>query len=116
MNFATLGDALGARRSSHHAVHFIEGDNAERTLAFGELFSRALGLLHHFQACGAGPGSEMILLVDRNEQLIDAFWACVFDGIVADYPSPDWIDAYRLPLSRHDQHVNNPASRADRRL
>lgn len=116
MNFATLGEALGARRSSHHAVHFIEGDNAERTLPFGELYSRALGLLHHFQAWGARPGSEMILLVDRNEQFIDAFWACVLGGIIVVPLAPGTTDAHRLKVFRVLQKLKQPHLCTDQKI
>ena len=116
MNFATLGEALGARRSSHQAVHFIEGDNAERTLPFGELYSRALGLLHHFQACGARPGSEMILLVNRNEQFIDAFWACVLGGIIVVPLAPGTTDTHRLKFFRVLQKLKQPHLCTDQKI
>src|SRR5690242_12775420 len=83
MNFKTLCDALMERRASARTITYIEGASNEKTLCFGELYERALGLLHHFQARGAHPGSEMILLLERNEQFIDAFWACLLGGIIA---------------------------------
>ena len=65
MKIAALSEALIERRSSQRTIHYIEGDNTERALPFGELHSRALGLLHHFQSCGATAGSEMILQIGR---------------------------------------------------
>ena len=58
MNFTTLDSALAARLTSNRAIHYIEGEGNERTLPFSALYSRAAGLLHHFQSCGARPGSE----------------------------------------------------------
>lgn len=116
MNFVTLDAALGARRSSKRAIHYIEGDNNERTLPFGELYARALGLLHHFQACGAGPGSEMILLADRNEQFIDAFWACVLGNIIAVPLAPGTTDEHRLKFFRVLEKLKQPHLCTDQKI
>jgi acyl-CoA synthetase (AMP-forming)/AMP-acid ligase II len=100
MNFATLNDALIERRSSRRTITYIEGENNERELPFGDLHSRALGLLHHFQACGATPGSEMILLLDSNAQFVDAFWACLLGNIIAVPLAPGASDEHKLKFFR----------------
>lgn len=108
MKFATLNDALIERRSSQRIIHYIEGENNRRELPFNELHSRALGLLHHFQACGAGPGSEMIVLVDSNAQFIDAFWACVLGNIIAVPLAPGTTDEHKLKFFRVLEKLKQP--------
>ena len=108
MNFATLNEALAARRSSNRAIHYIDGENNERTLPFSQFHARASGLLHHFQSCGASPGSEMVLLVDRNEQFIDAFWACVLGNIIAVPLAPGATDEHRLKFFRVLRKLKQP--------
>src|SRR5687768_17593954 len=95
VKFATLAEVLEARHASTRAVNYIEGQNDEKAFSFSEIYTRALGLLHHFQSCGAAPGSEMILLLDRNEQFIDAFWACMLGGIIAVPLAPGSNDEHR---------------------
>ena len=116
MNFTTLNEALTARRSSDHAIHYIEGESNERTLPFSALYSRAAGLLHHFQSCGAGPGSEMILLLDRNEQFIDAFWACMLGNIIAVPLAPGATDEHRLKFFRVMRKLKQPHLCTDRKI
>ena len=108
MKFATLKDALIERRASKRTIHYIEGESNERQLPFSELHSRALGLLHHFQACGTTPGSEMILLVDSNAQFIDAFWACVLGNIIAVPLAPGATDEHKLKFFRVMEKLKQP--------
>ncbi len=116
MDFATLNEALAARRSSNRTINYIEGESTERTLPFKELYSRATGLLHHFQARGAGPGSEMILLVDRNEQFVDAFWACVLGNIIAVPLAPGATDEHRLKFFRVLRKLKQPHLCTDQKI
>jgi acyl-CoA synthetase (AMP-forming)/AMP-acid ligase II/acyl carrier protein len=116
MNFATLDEAMAARRSSHRTIHYIEGENDERALPFGEIYTRALGLLRHFQACGAVPGSEMILLLDRNEQFVDAFWACMLGNIIAVPLAPGVTDEHRLKLFRVLAKLQKPHLCTDQKI
>jgi polyketide synthase PksJ len=116
MKFATLNEALLERRSSARTIHYIDGDNNERALGFGQLHSRALGLLHHFQACGATAGSEMILLVDSNAQFIDAFWACILGNIIAVPLAPGATDEHKLKFFRVLGKLGNPHLCTDRKI
>ena len=100
MKFATLNDALIERRSSVRGLHYIEGEHNGRSVRFADLHSRALGLLHHFQAAGATPGSEMILLLDSNAQFVDAFWACVLGNIIAVPLAAGTTDEHKLKFFR----------------
>jgi acyl-CoA synthetase (AMP-forming)/AMP-acid ligase II/acyl carrier protein len=116
MNFTTLNAALAARLTSNRAIHYIEGEGNERTLPFRALYSRAAGLLHHFQSCGARPGTEMILLLERNEQLVDAFWACILGNIIAVPIAPGATDEHRLKLFRVLRRLKQPHLCTDRTI
>jgi len=78
----TLVDMIENNRNIDRAVTYIEGENAERRVSYGELHTRALGILHHLQALGAGRGDRLILFLTNNEQFIDGFWASICGGIV----------------------------------
>ena len=106
--FETLSDALTARSDSTRAIHYIEGELGERLLPLRELSERALGLLHHFQSRGATPGSEMIIFVDRNQQFIDAFWACVLGGVIAVPVAPGINDEHRWKFLRVLRQLRRP--------
>lgn len=81
MKHENLIEAIDAARKTSRGVTYIEGEHNEVTLTYAEIYNRALALLHHFQAKGAGPGSKMIILLASNEQFIDAFWACLLGRI-----------------------------------
>jgi len=78
----TLVDMIENNRGVDRAVTYIEGENAERRVSYGELYTRALGILHHLQALGAQRGDKLIIFLNNNEQFIDGFWAAICGGIV----------------------------------
>jgi len=96
----TLGEALAARQNSQHAINFIEGENNTRRQPFSGLYSRAAGVLKHFQDRGAASGDEMIILVERNEQFIDAFWAGILGNIILVPIAPGATDEHRAKFFR----------------
>ena len=51
-------------------------------VTFGELYERALAVLHSLQELGARPGDKLILFLADNDQFIEAFWAAILGGIV----------------------------------
>ena len=106
--FDVLQDILAVRRSSTHAIDYIEGEHNERRLPLSKLWDRALGLLHHFQVAGATPGSELLLLVENNQQFIDAFWACILGGIVVVPVAPGVNDEHREKFFRILHQLTDP--------
>jgi len=114
--FNALNDALAARRDSTRVIDFIEGGHDERRLPIKDLWSRALGLLRHFQACGARPGSEMLLLVESNQQFIDAFWAGVLGGIAVVPVAPGANDEHRKKFFRILRQLADPFLCTDSRV
>src|SRR5712672_236367 len=82
MTYATLVDILENNRGVDRAVTYVDGENSERRVPYGDLHSRALGILYHLQAMGAQHGDKMIIFLSSNEQFLDGFWAAVCGGIV----------------------------------
>ena len=114
-SFATLQSALDARRASGHGLTFINGESDARRLTFGELRGRALAVLHHLQGAGAAPGSELVILTERNEQFVDTFWACVYGRIVAVPIAPGNADEHRLKFFRVIARLARPCVATERK-
>ena len=108
MKHDTLVTALDAARSTPRSVTYIEGEHNEQTVSYAQIHERALALLHHFQAQGAGPGAEMILLLAANEQFVDAFWACQLGRIVAVPIAVGNSEEQRLRLLHVSARLKNP--------
>src|ERR1043165_629792 len=92
----TLAELLTKNRTVKRSVTYLEGENQERVVAYGELYERALGILFHLQKLGARPGDKLIIYLANNEQFLDAFWAGMLGGIV---PVP-------VALGISDEHKN----------
>ena len=78
----TLTELIESHRHVPRSITYLEGENDSRSVSFGELYERALGILHHLQRIGARRGDRLILFIGNNEQFIDAFWAALLGGIV----------------------------------
>ena len=55
-NASTLTELIEGNRTAHRAITYLEGENDERKVQFGELYERALGILYHLQKLGAKRG------------------------------------------------------------
>lgn len=82
MNYTTLFEMLEQNRDADRAVTYIESENAERRVSFGEQYARAVGILYLLQAHGAQRGDKMIIYLDNNEQFMDGYWAAICGGII----------------------------------
>jgi acyl-CoA synthetase (AMP-forming)/AMP-acid ligase II/acyl carrier protein len=82
LSVSTLGELLEANRECSGGLTYLEGEQDSRTVGFGELYERAVGILYHLQRLGARPGDKMILFLGHNEQFIDGFWAGILGGII----------------------------------
>src|SRR5262245_66433250 len=78
----TLAELLTNNRTVKRSVTYLEGENSERVVTYGELYERALGILFHLQKLGAKPGDKLIIYLANNEQFLDAFWAGMLGGII----------------------------------
>ena len=113
--FATLADALAARRASTKTLTYIAGESNERVVSYAQLYDRALALLRPIQAAGATPGSELILLLDNNVPFVDALWACMLGRVIAVPLAPGNADEHRFKLFRVLSHLLRPHVCTDRK-
>ena len=115
MKYQTLTEMFAAHRDADRRITYIEGEATERVLSYGELYQRALGILHHLQRLGAARGDKLILFIGDNEQFIDAFWAAILGGII---PVPVAIgisDEHRHKLLRIARKLGRPFLYTDRK-
>jgi len=108
MKYTTLTDMLESNRDVDRVVTYIEGENAERRVSFGEVHTRALGILHHLQSKGAQRGDKLIIFLSNNEQFLDAFWAAIAGGIVPVPLAVGISDEHRHKLLRVARKIGRP--------
>jgi acyl-CoA synthetase (AMP-forming)/AMP-acid ligase II/aryl carrier-like protein len=108
MTPTTLLEILENNRDVDRAVTYVEGENAERRVRYGEVHSRAVGILHHLQAMGAQRGDKLIIFLSNNEQFLDAFWAAVCGGIVPVPLAVGISDEHRHKLLRVARKLGKP--------
>lgn len=98
--YDTLIDLLREAKDRDRSVRFIDGENDETTLGFGELWERALALLGALQAKGMQPGDELVIFSKSNESFVVAFWAAILGGIVPVPVAVGISDEHRFKLFR----------------
>ncbi len=108
MNYTTLVDMLEKNRGVDRAVCYIDGENSERRVGYGELYERALGILHHLQGLGAARGDKLIIFLNDNEQFIDGFWAAVCGGMQPVPLAVGISDEHRHKLLRVARKLGRP--------
>jgi acyl-CoA synthetase (AMP-forming)/AMP-acid ligase II/aryl carrier-like protein len=108
MTFTTLVDVLESNRGVDRAVTYIDGENSERRVAYGDVYTRALGILYHLQAMGAQRGDKMIIFLSSNEQFLDGFWAAVCGGITPVPLAVGISDEHRHKLLRVARKLGSP--------
>ena len=108
MTFTTLVDILEANRGVDRAVTYVDGENSERRVPYGDVYTRALGILYHLQAMGAQRGDKMIIFLSSNEQFLDGFWAAVCGGITPVPLAVGISDEHRHKLLRVARKLGKP--------
>ncbi len=98
--YDTLNDLLEDAHSRDRHIRFIDGQNDESVLGFGELRERALALLGSLQAKGMKAGDELVIFCKSNAEFVVAFWAAVLGGIVPVPVAVGISDEHRLKLFR----------------
>ena len=116
MNATTLTALMEANRSAERSVVYLEGERGVRSVPFGALHERALGILYRLQELGARPGDKLILLLSDNEPFVDAFWAAVLGGIIPVPVAPGISDEHRHKLLRIARKLGNPYIYTEQRL
>ena len=112
----TLNAVLEANREAARSVTYLEGEREIRAVSCGQLYERALGILHHLQRLGARPGDQLILFLSSNEPFVDAFWAALLGGIVAVPVAPGMSDEHRRKLLRIARKLRTPYIYTEQRL
>jgi acyl-CoA synthetase (AMP-forming)/AMP-acid ligase II len=115
-SYTTLLDVLEGNRGVDRAVTYVDGENSERRVTYGEVYSRALGILYHLQAMGAQRGDKMIIFLNNNEQFLDGFWAAVCGGITPVPLAVGISDEHRHKLLRVARTLAGPGSQLGRPL
>jgi acyl-CoA synthetase (AMP-forming)/AMP-acid ligase II/aryl carrier-like protein len=108
--YTTLVDVLESNRGVDRAVTYVEGENSERRVPYGDIHQRALGILYHLQALGAQRGDKMIIFLNNNEQFLDGFWAAVCGGITPVPLAVGISDEHRHKLLRVARTLAGPGS------
>jgi acyl-CoA synthetase (AMP-forming)/AMP-acid ligase II/acyl carrier protein len=116
IQYQTLPEMLDHRSRGPLAIGYLEGERVEKTLRLADLRRRALGILHHLQRIGAEPGDLLILHVASNEQFLDAYWACLYGGIVPVPVAVGISDEHKHKLLRIARQLGNPLLYTDRKL
>ncbi len=111
----TLAELLANSRGVKRTISYLEAENSERVVSFGELYERALGILHHLQKLGAKPGDKLIIYLANNEQFLDAFWAGVLGGIVPVPVALGISDEHKHKLLRIARKLGKPFIYTDRK-
>jgi acyl-CoA synthetase (AMP-forming)/AMP-acid ligase II len=112
----TLTELLEANRSAARSITYLEGERESRSVAYGELYERALAILHRLQRLGARPGDHLLLFLSGNEPFIDAFWAALLGGIIAVPVAPGISDEHRHKLLRIAAKLGAPFIYTEQRL
>ncbi len=116
MPFAnTLNEILRDNASLDRAIYHHESGDSAREVAFGELYERALGLLHLLQQRGAQRGDRVILYLANNEQFLDGYWASLAGGLVAVPVATGISDEHKHKLLRIARQLGQPWLYTDRK-
>ncbi len=89
-------------------IRFVDAADTIGSVTSTELRGRALGLLRHFQERGIRQGDELIICTPNNLAFIDAFWACLFGGIVPVPIAPGISEDQRTKLFRVYRQLTRP--------
>ena len=106
--YDTLTDLFTDLKDRDREIRFIDGEDDESALKFGELRDRALALLGSLQARGMQHGDELIIFSKSNESFVIAFWAAVLGGIVPVPVAVGISDEHKLKLFRILSQLKNP--------
>ncbi len=115
MTARTLNELMAQNRNAERSIVYHGGEGQSHSVSYAQLQQRALGVLFQLQQLGAKPGDRLILLLNNNEQFIEAFWAAVLGGIV---PVPVAIgisDEHRHKLLRIARKLGAPFVYTDRK-
>lgn len=95
MQFSTLAEVIAERRHpANGGITFIEDQEREAFLSYGELYNLAAKGLSALQHAGLQPKDELVFQVEDNRTFVIVFWSCILGGII---PVP-------LSVGHNDEH------------
>lgn len=115
MSARTLVELMAANAGAARGITFHAGEGRSHRVSYAQLRQRALGVLHQLQQLGARPGDKLILLLNNNEQFIDAFWAALLGGIVPVPVAVGISDEHRHKVLRIAHKLGTPFICTDRK-
>jgi len=80
----TLGDLLitAAEQSPAHGIGFVSSDGTWDFLTFPQLLSRARSYAGGLRSKGLIPGSKVMIIMAKNEDIVPVLWGCFLAGII----------------------------------
>jgi acyl-CoA synthetase (AMP-forming)/AMP-acid ligase II len=108
INYPNLNAALTTQVHSDKWITFVEGKQDHRRFSYGQLSDRASMLLFDFQEAGLKPGDQLIILQKDNQTFVEAFWACLYGGIVPVPIAVGISDEHRAKLFRVFTKLERP--------
>jgi len=106
--YDTLPDLLGALRTHDRSIRFIDGEDQESLVSYGELWERGLRMLGALQRQGMQPGDELLIFSRSNERFLIAWWAALLGGIVPVPVAVGISDEHRHKLFRIARRLKRP--------
>lgn len=98
--YDTMIDLLEDAQGRDRQIRFIDGEDEESALGFGELRDAALRLLGSLQARGLTAGDELVIFTNENRQFVIAFWAALLGGLIPVPVAVGISDEHRFKLFR----------------
>jgi len=108
ISFTTLPQALDNNLSETHSIHYLRSGNAETSVNYKDLKSRAMGILSNLQQSGIKVGEQLIIHTANNEFFLDAFWAGLYGGIIPVPVATASNDEHRYKLLRILKQLESP--------
>jgi len=104
--YGTLIELLEEARGRDREIRFIDGENDEAVMSFGELWDDAVALLGSLQSRGMCPGDELVIFSKSNRSFVVAYWAAMLGGIVPVPVAVGISDEHRFKLFRILQQLH----------
>ncbi len=107
--FESLIDIFMKHHSNDNkGIIFVEGKQLEKYITYKQLYTKSLRILHNLQAIGLKSGDELIFIIDKNEDFVLIFWACILGGIIPVPISMGNADEQKLKLFKIWNVLTNP--------
>jgi len=108
ITFTSLQEALESIRQGDRGITFIEGKLDNRVVSYETLYQNSLGLLYDLQEQGLNAGDQLVLFTKNNQSFLEAFWACIFGGIVPVPVAVGISDEHKAKLLRIFNKLERP--------